>query len=78
MAQQQHRGPEARKIELERRLDENEKTVSRGLASDKPEAEKKQASAQQQQSEGPNRQDQLGASHRSGQANAGNGKGRDE
>ena len=50
MAQQQHRGPEARKVELERRLDENEKTVSRGLASNDTSAKQDKASGQQQQS----------------------------
>ncbi len=52
MAQQQHyRGPEARKVELERRLDENEKTVSRGLASSDTTAKRDKASGRQQQSD---------------------------
>ncbi|WP_341918201.1 hypothetical protein [Hydrocarboniphaga effusa] len=65
MAQQQHRGPEARKIELERRLDENEKTVSRGLASDQEDSEKKNVSGQQQQSGGPDHRGRQGSADRS-------------
>lgn len=50
MAQQQHRGPGARKVELERRLDENEKTVSRGLASNDDDPKQGPTARQQQSS----------------------------
>ena len=73
MAQQQHRGPEARKVELERRLDENEKTVSRGLSSNDDGPEQDQSARQQQQSGGgQGHKAQQAAPHRSGRPSGGN------
>ena len=49
MAQQQHhRGPEARKIELERRLDKNENTLRRGLCSTEDESSKEEGASSHQ------------------------------